>query len=228
MATMPETTSRSSPAVTDRLAVRLRALAAGHRAACRAHPFVRGIEDGSLPPDTFARWVIQDWRYLQTYVEVLEKVADSAPTRGARARWRETAALTRDEELDLHRSFAARFGLDAAALDAAPTWPATAAYTDFLRTQAQTSYALGVASLVPCGVGYVSLAQDLSRGPAPADDRYAEWISTYADPAFAEAVAWMEAELDGVVGDVVDIERVYRQGAQHELAFWDQLWHGPG
>lgn len=220
------TTSPSSPDVTESRAARLRAATAELRAACRSHPFVRGLADGSLPPAVFARWIVQDWRYLQTYVEVLEAVADAAPTPAARQRWRETAALTRDEELDLHRAFAERFGLGAEDLDDAPDWPATAAYTAFLRTSAARSYACGVAALVPCGVGYVTLAQALAAGPPPADPRYVDWIRTYADPVFAEAVDWMESELDAAGGGD-EVDATYLEGARHELAFWEGLWRGP-
>ncbi|MFT5358621.1 MAG: thiaminase/transcriptional activator TenA [Polyangiales bacterium] len=215
----------SSLAVVDR-AARLRESAAPLRAACRAHPFVRGIADGSLPPEVFARWVVQDWRYLLTYVEVLEQVAATAPSAAAGERWAELATFTRNEELALHRAYAARFDLTEADLDGAADAPATAAYTGFLRAQAQRSYGHGVASLVPCGVGYVTLATELAAGPPPAEPRYADWIHTYADPAFAEAVAWMEAELDGALGDDASLAATYLAGAEHELAFWDQLWQG--
>lgn len=225
MAMTPVTTWPSSPAVLERSA-RLRQQAAPLRAACRAHPFVRGIGDGSLPLEIFARWVVQDWRYLLTYVQVLEKVATTAPTAAAGARWAELATFTRDEELALHRAYAARFDLTEADLDHAMDAPATAAYTGFLQAQAERSYAHGVASLVPCGVGYVTLAAELAEGPLPSEPRYADWIHTYADPAFAEAVAWMEIELDRAIGDEAALETTYRSGAEHELAFWDQLWRG--
>lgn len=219
------TTWPSSPAVVSR-AARLRASAAPLRAACRAHPFVNGIADGSLPTEVFARWVVQDWRYLQTYVEVLDQVAATAPNSEAKERWTEMAMFTRSEELALHRTYAARFGLTQAHLDGAPDAPATAAYTGFLREQAHRSYGHGVASLVPCGVGYVTLATELAAEPLPTELRYADWIRTYADPAFAEAVTWMESELDSVLGDEAALAATYRAGAEHELAFWDQLWRG--
>lgn len=208
------------------LARRLRAEVAPLRAACRAHPFVTGLADGSLAPEVFVRWVVQDWRYLLTYVEVLDALAEAAPTEAARGRWGELADFTRSEELSLHRAFAARFAVSAADLEGAEDGPATRAYTTFLRSQAARSYAHGVAGVLPCGVGYVSLAQELAAGPMPADPRYVDWIHTYADPAFAAAVAWMEAELDAASDDHEALAPTYRAGAAHELAFWDQLWRG--
>lgn len=187
---------------------------------------MQGIADGSLPEAHFARWVIQDWRYLQTYVAVLERAGELAPQPAAATRWRDMAALSRDEELDLHRSFAARFGLSAADLESAEPWAATVAYTDFLLAAADRGYGTLVAALTPCGVDYVAIAGGLGSRPAPPDPRYAEWIRTYADPAFAEAVAFFEAELSSAEGDEAVLAAIYAAGAQHELAFWDALASG--
>lgn len=204
----------------------MRAEASPLRAACRTHPFVTGIADGSLPPQVFCRWVVQDWRYLLTYVEVLECLAKRAPSADAAQGWKALATFTATEELALHRVYAARFGLSEKVLDEAEDAPATVAYTGFLRECVAHSYGVGVASLVPCGVGYVTLAAELAKGPMPKDDRYADWIRAYADPAFADAVAWMESALDAAEGDEDALFSTYQEGAQHEFAFWDQLWTG--
>jgi len=212
--------------VPERRSQRLRQQAAPQRAACLAHPFVRGIASGTLPAAVFARWVVQDWHYLQGYLQVLGSLARSAPSADARQRWEQMAVLTRDEELDLHRSFAQRFDISSAELAGAAVWPGTRAYTAFQVEQASHSYPRGVAALVPCGVGYVTLAHALATEPAPADDRYADWIRMYTDPAFAQAVNWMETELDAADEDDPVLEAVYAQGASWELRFWEQLWQG--
>lgn len=43
----------------------------------------------------------------------------------------------------------------------------------------------------------------------------------------AAPVAFMEAELDRAREDEAELERIYLEGAEHELAFWDALWAGP-
>lgn len=204
------------------LSQRLRSRTAPVRAACLAHPFVRGIADGSLPPAVFARWVRQDWVYLQTYAAVLQGAVSVAPAESAE-RWRELHDLTVNHELDLHRAFARRFGLGPTDLDRTEPTAATIAYCAFLRSSAD-DYPLLVASLLPCGVGYVQIARALAAGPAPPDPRYAEWIATYDDPAFRDAVRWMEGELDAHGAAHPEVPATYTAGADHELAFWDALW----
>ncbi|MAA79584.1 MAG: hypothetical protein CL916_10025 [Deltaproteobacteria bacterium] len=226
MVTIRVTMWQLSLVVLESRSAQMRAETKAVRHACQQHPFVLGIADGSLAPVVFVRWVVQDWRYLLTYVEVLEELATLAPTEEVTRYWNKLAEFTRKDELVLHRVYAKRFGISEQELDHAKDAPATIAYTAFLRAQVKRSYAHGVASLVPCGVGYITLATELAKGPLPKDDRYADWIRSYSDESFAQAVAWMEKELDGVSGDESELAATYRQGAQHELDFWEQLWTG--
>ncbi len=210
---MPE---RRSQALFDR--------AAPIRRACRDHPFVRGMVDGTLPPATFAQWIVQDWHYLQTYIDVLAALARSAPTPTASTRWAALADFTRDEELALHRGLAAEFGLAAADLERAPLGAATRDYTTFLRAAVAEGYGEGVAAICPCGVGYLDLARHLAAEPTSPEPRYAAWITAYNDPGFAEAVRFMTDELDAAPGDAAVLAQIYLTGAQHERSFWQGLW----
>lgn len=208
------------------LAARLREAAAPTRAGCLAHPFVRGIANGSLAPEVFARWVRQDWLYLQTYVEVLERAAERAPTDEATKLWHGLHDLTVNYELDLHRAFAARFGISAASLDETVPYEATANYTRFLSECTSDSYAAIVARVLPCGVGYAEIGAALAAGDTPPDERYADWVRTYDDDVFRDAVARMESELDRHADDRALAADIYARGAAHELAFWEALWLG--
>lgn len=204
--------------------MRLRRAAAAMYARALHHPFVSGLADGTLPPEVFARWIVQDGIYLDTYARVLALAAAEAPDRRARTRWADLLHLTLHHELAAHRALAARFGLSEEALEAAPAGPATRAYTAFLLEHARAGYAPLLAAVVPCGVGYAEIARHLAERPPSPEPRYAEWVRTYDDPAFYDAVGFMEAELDRASGVEANLEEIYLAGATHELAFWDQLF----
>ncbi|HYF24898.1 MAG TPA: thiaminase II, partial [Baekduia sp.] len=155
------------------------------------HPVVRGIADGSLPVDRLEAWVRQDWLFLVDYARVLAFAAARAPDLAAVTRWAATAHATLHEELTLHRSFAAQFGISEAELERAGAWPATAAYTDFLlRCAAAEPYEVLVAAILPCMWGFSEIGLRLAdEGAAPADERYRAWIASYADEGFAALAA---------------------------------------
>jgi thiaminase (transcriptional activator TenA) len=210
------------------LASRLREANASLFQASLDHPFVTGIGDGTLPREVFARWIVQDWLYLQGYLEALEAASRLAMDDTTRAFWRELARLTREVELDLHRGLARRFGLSIEALDEAAPFEAT---TDYLTTleQACTSYPTLVATLTPCAVGYAEIARALDARGTCTEPDYAAWIATYTDPAFQDTVRGFAAELDrcGALYEALpDIEQAYTRAARCELAFWEGLWRG--
>jgi thiaminase/transcriptional activator TenA len=208
-----------------------RAAAARLWEAQHAHPFVCGIGDGTLPLEAFGFWVRQDYVFLKDYVRVLALGAARAPGLAAVARFAQLAHETASTEMTLHRTYAARFGIDAAALEAEDAAPATAAYTDFLlRTATLGSYAELLAALLPCMWGFSEIGQRLAAADAqPADDRYAAWIDMYASDDFAALAAWCRSEYDAAVGEAGAAERARATAAfvassRHELAFWDAAW----
>ncbi|MGH2970036.1 MAG: thiaminase II, partial [Solirubrobacteraceae bacterium] len=131
--------------------------------AQHAHPFVRGIGDGTLPEERFRFYVRQDYLFLIDYGRLLALGTARAP----RLEWmRRFAALSRsvlEQEMDLHRALAARWGVSAAALEAERSAPATAAYCDFLlRTAALGDFGELVAALLPCMWGYAEIGERLA------------------------------------------------------------------
>ena len=97
-----------------------------------AHPFVRGIADGTLDEEAFRRWLRQDWLYLKEYARLLAWAVAKADTLQAMRWYAGVLHLTLETEMGMHRRFAQRFGLDGATLDTSELWPTTRAYSDFL------------------------------------------------------------------------------------------------
>ena len=204
-------------------------LAGGRRGieAQLAHPVVRGIADGSLDEERFRRWLVQDYLFLLDYVRLFALAAARAPDTEALGRMVDLAHATFHEELSLHRSYAAGFGLSEADLDGAAKSPSCAAYTDFLlRTAATGDFADILAALLPCMWGYSELGRSLAAAGPPAEPRYRRWIETYADPGFAALAAWcvdlLDRAADGLpAARLAACERAFLTGLRHELAFWD-------
>lgn len=197
-----------------------------------AHPFVRGLGDGSLPPATFERWVRQDYLYLKEFARVFAWAAARADRLASMSWYASVLDLTLNTEMGLHRAYAARFGISGEELELEEMWPTTRAYTDFLvRTAAGGDMADLLAALLPCAWGYVWIGERLAEGERPADGRYADWIDQYASAEFREAAEWLRAETERVAGPV-DPERrrrlvdLFVLSSRYELRFWEMCWSG--
>jgi thiaminase (transcriptional activator TenA) len=208
----------------------LRAAAAPAWDRALEHPFVRGIGDGTLPEDRFRFYVRQDYLFLIDYGRLLALACARAP----RVEWmRRFAALSLsvlETEMDLHRAFAARWGITTEQLESERTAPATDAYCDFLlRTATLGDFSELVAALLPCMWGYAEIGRALAEAGPPDHEGYAEWIAMYAGDDFAELAGWCreltDAAADGVAGPGRRrMHDAFLASSEHELAFWDAAW----
>ncbi|WP_370552529.1 TenA family protein [Conexibacter sp. CPCC 206217] len=147
----------------------LRAAAAEVWEAQHAHPFVRGIGDGSLSRERFQHFVRQDYVYLVDYGRLLALACARAPELATMRSFAELTQAILVTEMDLHRAFAADWGIVPAALEAEPATPTTRAYVDFLlRTAALGDFAELVAALLPCMWGYAEVGERLAAAQAGA------------------------------------------------------------
>jgi thiaminase/transcriptional activator TenA len=225
----PRTTSDESDrnGTGDRFSRRLLALGRPYVERQLDHPTVRGIADGTLEERRFRAWLAQDYLFLLDYVRLLALAAGRAPDAEALGGLVDLAHSTLHEELSLHRSYAARFGLGEAELEGTVKSRTCAAYTDFLlRTAAIGEFAEIVAALLPCMWGYSELGRAMAARGLPAEPRYREWVQTYADPGFAELAAWCAGLLDRATeglgqGRLDACERAFVTALEHEIAFWD-------
>jgi thiaminase (transcriptional activator TenA) len=93
--------------------------------AQHAHPFIRGIGDGTLDVARFSWFIRQDYLFLIDYARLLALGAARAPDLTTMQRFAELAQAVLVDEMDLHRCYAAEFGISAADLEAEPIAPTT-------------------------------------------------------------------------------------------------------
>jgi thiaminase (transcriptional activator TenA) len=206
---------------------RLRQLADPLWQAQHDHPFVRGIGDGTLPIEQFQFWIRQDYLFLIEYSRLFGLAAARAPDIETLSRFADLLHATARTEMDLHRSYAAQFGISPEELEREEMAPATRAYTDFLvRVAATGDFAEMVSALLPCMWGFSEIGQRLAETSRPTDGRYAAWIEMYASTEFAELAAWCRELLDRVAAGAgaESLRRMadaFLTSSRYELAFWE-------
>ena len=216
--------------MTDTFSTHLRHLADSIWAAQHAHPFVRGIGDGTLPLDRFAFWVRQDYLYLIDYARVFALGASRAPDLGTMTTLAELLHATLKTEMDLHRSYAQEFGISPEKLEREQKVPTTQGYTNFLlRVATLGDFAEFTAALLPCMWGFCEIGERLATRGLPADPRYAKWIVMYSAPEFAELARWCRELVDRLGGEASPdlkhrMEEAFLTSSRYELAFWEMAW----
>jgi len=196
-------------------------------AAQHEHPFVRGIGKASLDATKFRHYVRQDYLFLIDYARLLALGCARAPRLDAMTRFTQLAGAVLGSELELHRSYAAEWGVSTAELENEQATATTRAYTDFLlRVAALGDYGELVAALLPCMWGYHEVAARLAESGRPSNELYARWIDEYASAEFGQLTTWCRALTDEAA-ETSDRRRMtdaFLTSSRYELAFWEASW----
>ena len=187
--------------------------------ACLKHPFVAGIASGALPRERFQAYVAQDAYFLEAFARAYALALARTPERDDLPVWKDLLVGV-FQELELHRGYAARWGID---LQPAPL-ASTRSYTDFLlRTAALEPVGHTAAAMTPCMRLYAFLGRELIPALVP-DSPYREWVETYASPDVDALAARLEALLDRHGGAPERVAELYRRAMQLELGFFQGVW----
>ena len=189
-------------------------------AACRNHPFVRGLADGTLDLEIFKRYVAQDAFFLRAFARAYALAAERSSEVETIEAFRELGDAAA-KELGLHARYAETLGID---LERVAPYRATRAYTDFLLAAAsEAPLDEMVAAMTPCMRMYAYLGTQLAAetaGGSRASHPYREWIETYGGAEFQAAAARLEALLDRLTAGRPAIRDAYRFAMECELRFF--------
>jgi thiaminase/transcriptional activator TenA len=171
--------------------------------------------------------VRQDYLFLVEYCRLLALAAARSPDLITLRRFAELLRSTAVTEMDLHRSYAAQFGIGIKEMEAEEMAPATRSYTDFLlRTAAIGDFAELAAALLPCMWGFNEIGLRLAARGRPHEPRCAQWIDAYSDPEFTRQAAWCRQLIDDLAVDAGPSQRgrmrqAFLVSSRYELMFWD-------
>jgi thiaminase (transcriptional activator TenA) len=201
--------------------------------AILAHPFLRGLTDGSLPEEAFRFYVKQDSLYLREYARCLALASSKAPT----GHWCEMFAAHAQSALNversLHEAYFTAWGLDSEAVMLTPPSPTTVAYTSYLLRVAGTgTFEELIGAILPCYWIYWEVGKRLVQQGSP-NAVYQRWIDAYASEQFANAVQRVLDAADRSTADLpesrlVQIRQHYVTASRYEWMFWDAAYRLEG
>ena len=162
------------------------------------HRFVNELFAGAVPDAVMARYLIQDHRFLDSFLVLLGAALASADTFAARLRLgRFIGMVSAEENTYFLRAFEA-LGVTETRRTADPDTQPTIGFKAIMREAAETrSYGAAVSVLVVAEWLYLDWA---SRAPQPLPNNFvhAEWITLHDNPNFRGFVDFLRTELDRV------------------------------
>ena len=193
-------------------------------------PFNQELATGTLAPEAFCHYVIQDAHYLLAYGRALAVAAAKAYDADDVMQFSEAAKIAIVVERSLHNDFMTAFNVSKETFESTPLTLACHHYTSFLTATAWSeSYPVVLAALLPCFWIYAEVGRAIVSQSVP-NNPYQAGIDTYAGEEFHIAVRNVIATVDKVAArcDADTLEKMhaaYTMGAKLEWLFWDSAYH---
>ncbi len=176
--------------------------------------------------------MIQDYLYLIDYSKMFALGAVKATKLEDMMLFSDVLQATVHGEMDLHRQYAARYGISEDELENAEPSPITLAYTHYMLHSGQNgTIAELVAALLPCAWSYWEIGKELAEIPGAKDhELYGDWIRMYSSEEFGQSAKWCIDLLDKLSAgkpesELDQLEKVFLNTTRFEYMFWDMAYN---
>lgn len=192
----------------------------------RDMPFNRELGDGTLHPDSFRHYVVQDAHYLVAFGQALAVAAAKADHPDHIVQFAAAAQGAIAVERELHTDLIRKLGLEPHIFADTPVAPTCDHYRAFLLATAfREPLPVVVAAMLPCFWIYREVGRHI-LGTARVGNPFQAWIDTYGGDEFAQVVDRMIAVTDELAEETgpptrLAMHRAYARACQLEWMFWD-------
>lgn len=195
------------------------------------HPFVLGIQNGTLKKEKFRYYIMQDFLYLKDYAKTFAIGV-------VKAKNIETANLfakyitVMNGELNVHSGYMGRFQITQEEIDHMNPSLDNLSYTSYmLRVAYEEGEAEILTAILSCAYSYEMIAKKIvANAPDSVNDSfYGEWIKGYASKDYADGNIILldtlntltEHYTEAQISHLIDI---FVACSRYELAFWQMSW----
>lgn len=198
------------------------------------HPFVVGLGTGDLPVESFIRYMKQDYVFLIDYSRLFALGTVKARDIETMSAFAKLLHETLHGEMDLHREYAARFGITHSELEETKPAPMNLAYTRYMLNVAQNgSLDELISALLPCMWSYWEIGKMLADKYKGASSHYlyGDWVKMYSSDEFGALALWLIDLLDQLADgkseqELAILEEHFVTTSRFEYMFWDMVYEG--
>lgn len=199
--------------------------------AYNQHPFVLGIQNGTLDRAKFRYYMIQDYLYLEDYAKTFAVGVAKAKSLSLANLFAKYIAVM-NGELNVHQGYLAKLGVSQEEIDSTPRSLDSLSYTSYmLRVAYEEGEAEILAAILSCAYSYEVIAENMVKNnPASLEDPfYGDWIKGYISDDYREENKILLKELDHITENysekqIEHLVHIFTVCSRYELAFWEMSW----
>lgn len=192
------------------------------------HPFVKGIGEGTVDEEKFKHYMRQDYIYLIEYARIFSIGAAKAHDLKAMTIFSNLLHGTMNYEMDLHRKYAAKFGISNDELEATEPSATVTAYTSYMLNKAQIGgVENAIAAVLTCAWSYNFIGKELAKWPhATEHELYGDWVQMYSSEEFSKIAKDSIHLMDEIAAEKPEhelktLEEIVVKTSNFEYMFWD-------
>lgn len=196
------------------------------------HPFVLGLQEGTLDKEKFKYYMIQDYLYLVEYAKVYAIGLAKAKNLEQTKLFFERVTDLTQAELSIHKGYLPQLGETQESLESASRALMNLSYTSYML---RVAYEEGVpeilAAVLPCAYSYELIAKNMvkNRPESLNEGFYKDWIQGYASDSYAKGNQDMIEALNTYTKDYTEeqlqhLEEIFIASSRYETSFWDFSW----
>ncbi|MCT1684456.1 TenA family protein [Corynebacterium appendicis] len=196
--------------------------------AAVGHRFVQELFDGTIDDGVMAGYLVQDYRFLDSFLQLLGAAMSAADELAPRLRLSQfIGEVAGDENTYFLRSFK-ELGVTDEQRDNTPDTSACTGFTGLMREAAETrSYAAALGVLVVAEWLYLDWATNAPE-KRPESFVHNEWIELHDYPEFHDLVEFLRSEVDRVGPDNREVvEEYFGRAVALELDFFNNSYEQP-
>lgn len=196
------------------------------------HPFVLGIQDGTLDKEKFRYYIVQDYLYLEDYAKTFAVgVAKAKNLKIANLFAKYINVM--NGELDIHNGYLAKLGVTQEEIESTPRALDNLSYTSYmLRVAYEEGQAEIFAAILACAYSYEVIAKNIVKNnPSSVDDEfYGDWVRGYISDGYAAENAVLLEVMDSLTEEYTEqqiqhLTDIFVACSRYELAFWEMAWN---
>lgn len=198
-----------------------------------AHPFVLGMQEGTLEREKFRNYMIQDYLYLVDYTKTFAIGVAKAKNLATMQLFASSIHTLTHTEMDIHRGYMGSLAITQEEIDTTKPALPNLSYTSYMLRQAYEGGEVeALASILSCAYSYEVIAKTMVKNrPACVEDAlYGSWIRGYASDDYAEKNQVLIEMLNDWTKDCSEsqlqqLEDIFVACSLYELGFWDMAWN---
>ncbi|MBQ7545326.1 MAG: bifunctional hydroxymethylpyrimidine kinase/phosphomethylpyrimidine kinase [Synergistaceae bacterium] len=193
------------------------------------HPFVKGMETGTLDPAKFRYYIIQDYHYLNEYSKVFALGAAKAKSLGTMQLFSSVIEAIANVEMDVHRGYMGKLGVSQEEIDRTARHPANLSYTSYmLRVAYEEEEPEILAAILSCALSYEDIAKAIVKNSPDSvkHELYGHWIATYSGEVYCGHNRVLVSAFEKAAENYTDAQiehlcEIFRACSLYEMGFWD-------